>query len=67
MNQFLKNHQLNNAEIGVTDESMSDWFSGLQDTFSSIEENLIFPYMLIYDRIGLVLLCMEILSQLNSK
>ena len=29
MNQFLKNHQLNKAEIGVTDESIS------QDTFSS--------------------------------
>ena len=37
MNQFLKNHQLNKAEIGVTDESISDWISGLQDTFSSIE------------------------------
>ena len=24
MNQFLKNHQLNKAEIGVTDESISD-------------------------------------------
>ena len=36
MNQFLKNHQLNKAEIGVTDESISDWISGSQDTFSSI-------------------------------
>ena len=36
MNQFLKNHQLNKAEIGLTDESFSDWISGLQDTFSSI-------------------------------
>ena len=35
MNQFLKNHQLNLAEIGVTDESISDWISGLQDTFTS--------------------------------
>ena len=35
MNQFLKNHQLNKAEIGVTDESISDWISGLQDIFSS--------------------------------
>ena len=35
MNQFLKNHQLNKAEIGVTDESISDWISGSQDTFSS--------------------------------
>ena len=35
MNQFLKNHQLNKAEIGVTDESISDWICGLQDTFSS--------------------------------
>ena len=35
MNQFLKNHQLNKAEIGMTDESISDWISGLQDTFSS--------------------------------
>ena len=36
MNQYLKNHQLNKAEIGVTDESISDWISVLQDTFSSI-------------------------------
>ena len=36
MNQFLKNHQLNKAEIGVTDESISDWISGSQDTFSSL-------------------------------
>ena len=36
MNQFLKNHQLNKAEICVTDESISDWISGSQDTFSSI-------------------------------
>ena len=36
MNQFLKNHELNKAEIGVTDESILDWISGLQDTFSSI-------------------------------
>ena len=35
MNQFLKNHQLNKAEIGATDETISDWISGLQDTFSS--------------------------------
>ena len=35
MNQFLKNHQLNKAEIGVTNESISDWISGLQDTFTS--------------------------------
>ena len=35
MNQFLKNHQLNKSEIGVTYESISDWISGLQDTFSS--------------------------------
>ena len=35
MNQFLKNHQLNKVEFGVTDESISDWISGLQDTFSS--------------------------------
>ena len=35
MNQFLKNHQLKKAEIGVTDESISDWIGGLQDTFSS--------------------------------
>ena len=27
MNQFLKYHQLNRAEIGVTDESISDWIS----------------------------------------
>ena len=32
-NQFLKNHQLNKAEIGVTDESISDWISVLQDTY----------------------------------
>ena len=36
MNQFLKNHQLNKAEIGATDESISDWISVLQDTFSSM-------------------------------
>ena len=36
MNQFLKNHQLSKAEIGVTDESISDRISGLQNTFSSI-------------------------------
>ena len=35
MNQFLENLQLNKAEIGVTDESISDWISGLQDTLSS--------------------------------
>ena len=28
MNQFLKNHQLNKAEMGITDESISDWISG---------------------------------------
>ena len=41
-NQFLKNRQLNKAEIGVTDESISDWMtiSGLQDTFSYINVNL---------------------------
>ena len=38
MNQFLKNHQLNKAEIVVTDESISDWTSGSQDTFSSIQK-----------------------------
>ena len=38
MNQFLKNHQLNKVEIDVTDESISDWIGGLQDTFSSIEQ-----------------------------
>ena len=37
MNQFLENHQLNKAEIGVTDESISDWIIGSQDTFSSID------------------------------
>ena len=37
LNQFLKNHQLNKAEIGITDESISDCISsGLQHTFSSI-------------------------------
>ena len=35
MNQYHKNHKLNKAEIGMTDESISDWISGLQDTFSS--------------------------------
>ena len=33
-------HQLNKAEIGVTDESILDWISGSQDTFSSIKEKL---------------------------
>ena len=40
MNQFLKNHQLNKAEIGVTDESISDWISGFQVTFSSTIRNM---------------------------
>ena len=40
MNQFIKIHQLNKAEIGVTDESILDWISGSQDTFSSIKEKL---------------------------
>ena len=31
----LKNHELNKEDIGVTDESISDWIRGLQDTFSS--------------------------------
>ena len=35
MNQFMGNHQLNKAEIGVTDEPISDWISGSQGTFSS--------------------------------
>ena len=35
MNQCHKNHQLSKAENGVTDESISDLTSGLQDTFSS--------------------------------
>ena len=33
MNQFLRNHQLNKAEVDETDESISVWISGLQDTF----------------------------------
>ena len=37
MDQFLKDHQLNKAEFGVTDESISVWISGSQDTFFSIE------------------------------
>ena len=43
MNQFLKNHQLNKAEIGVTDESILDWISGSQDTFSSKKKRLTIP------------------------
>ena len=31
MDQFLKDHQLNKAEFGVTDESISVWISGSQD------------------------------------
>ena len=31
MNQFLKDHQLNKAEFGVTDGSISVWISGPQD------------------------------------
>ena len=40
MNPFLKNHQLNKAEFGVTDESISVWISGSQDTFFSIDLDL---------------------------
>ena len=45
MNQYLKNHQLNKAEIGVTDESISDWISGLQDTFSSTQNFVKQPHL----------------------
>ena len=31
MDQFLKDHQLNKAEFGVTDGSISVWISGPQD------------------------------------
>ena len=36
MNQFLKDHQLNKAEFGVTDGSISVWISGPQDKNPSI-------------------------------
>ena len=39
MNQFLKNHQLNKAEFGVTDESISVRIRGSQDTFFSSSYN----------------------------
>ena len=58
MNQFLKNHQLNKAEIGVTDESISDWISGLQDTFSSsshLNWSCELPYPIIGLRKGLLI------------
>ena len=42
MNHFLKNHQLNKAEIGVTDESILNWINGSQDTFSSIKQKKVF-------------------------
>ena len=37
MNQFLKDHQLNKAEFGVTDGSISVWISGPQDKSPSID------------------------------
>ena len=40
MNQFLENHQLNKAEIGVTEESISDWICGSQDTLSSSKKKV---------------------------
>ena len=41
MNQFLKDHQLNKAEFGVTDGSISVWISGPQDKNPSIEPGVI--------------------------
>ena len=40
MNQFLKDHQLNKAEFGVTDESISVWISDPQDKNPSIVEEM---------------------------
>ena len=40
MNQFLKNHKLNKAEFGVTDESISVWISGSQDKNPSTTVNV---------------------------
>ena len=40
MNQFLKNHQLNKEEFGVTDESISVWISDPQDKNPSIVEEM---------------------------
>ena len=39
MNQFLKDHQLNKAEFGMTDGSISVWISGPQDKNPSIKDN----------------------------
>ena len=41
----LMNHQLHRAETGVTDESISDWISGLQDTFSSTQNFVKQPHL----------------------
>ena len=43
MNQFLKDHQLNKAEFGVTDGSISVWISGPQDKNPSIRSGTYLP------------------------
>ena len=47
VNQFIKNHQLNKAEIGATDESISVWISGSQYTFFSTYSSLHFSTLLL--------------------
>ena len=43
----ISNHQLNKAEIGMTDESISDWISGSQITFSSSKISL-FQFWILF-------------------
>ena len=47
MDQFLKDRQLNKAEFGVTDESISVWISGSQYTFFSTYSSLHFSTLLL--------------------
>ena len=46
MNQFLKDHQLNKAEFGVTDGSISVWISGPQDKNPSTLERCWLAFLL---------------------
>ena len=54
MNQFLKDHQLNKAEFGVTDGSISVWISGSQDKNPSIfKDCYLFPQSLTVLHLGI--------------
>ena len=48
--QFLKDHQLNKAEFGVTDESISVWISGPQDKNPSIVYDIMSFTLAIYTK-----------------